>query len=198
MVSFGYNKIKNVKLDYFKARRILGDDHCEIVPLINSRVDQHENNEGSGNDIDYIYANENMSEFREYGHFFQDLLECETIDNVIKSECRAEMWLRRDNNFLGSSCSVSKHKLYVDWDGNCYNCFNKQYTELSPDAILTDTASIDKYFKAKLHCLDCPFTTCFFDLEYKKTYTDSPKEVKEIKLSRSYNTHLHRYAKIHK
>jgi organic radical activating enzyme len=189
MISFGYNKLKNVKSDFIKARNIIGSDHCEIVPLINSRVDQLGNNNGSGNDIDYIYANENMNEFKEYGHFFQELLQCEALDGEVKTERRADMWLRRDNNFLGSRCSVSKHKLYVDWDGNCYNCFNKQYTNLQPSATIHDNESIDRYF-SKLTCLDCQFTTCFFDLEYMKVYNNKP--VEEVKLSRHYNTNEYR------
>jgi organic radical activating enzyme len=189
VVSFGYNKIKNVKDDYLRAREVVGDQYCEIVPLINNRVDQKPNIEGSGNDIDHLYEVEDMSEFEQYGHFFQHLLKCETRQGDVKFERRSDLWLRRDNNFLGSKCHVSKFKLYVDWDGNCYNCFNKQYTDLVPDANISDKKSIDQYY-TKLGCIDCKFTTCFFDLEYKKERQD--KQVDEVLLNRKYNTHEYR------
>lgn len=193
VVSFGYNKLKNVKSDYLKARVVIGAQHCEIVPLINNRVDQLPNTTGSGDDIDYLYNTEDMNEFKQYGHFFQHLLECETREGKRKLERRSDLWLRRDNNFLGSKCHVSKHKIYVDWDGNCYNCFNKQYTDLAPQAKINNKSSIDKYFKS-IKCIDCSFTTCFFDLEYTKERQD--KKVEEAKLNRKFNTHEYRSKRV--
>ena len=40
MISYGYNSKKDVLPDYKKGKKILGPEHCEIVPLINASVDQ--------------------------------------------------------------------------------------------------------------------------------------------------------------
>ena len=41
--------------------------------------------------------------------------------------------------------------------------------------------------------MDCPFTTCFFDMEYKKT--SQQKEVEEVKIDRFFITQKYKLLK---
>lgn len=189
MISFGYNKHKCVLNDYKKACRILGDNHCEVTPLINASVDQDpEKGNTSGDDIDYLFATQDMKQFQDYGHFFQQTLPYEHQSKSYTTS-RAEMWLYRKNNFLSYKCDVSRYKIYVDWDGNCFRCFNEQFSPGPPSFHIDNTADM-KYYFSSMKCMDCPFTTCFFDLEYKKTKQHS--QIQEIKIDRKYNTHEER------
>jgi len=194
MVSFGYNKHLNVIKDYRRAVKLLGSEHCEITPLINASVDQHPGKgNGSGSDIDHIYKVENMSDLETTGHFFSKTLPYETISGEHKKTSRADMWLTRNNNFISYKCAVSKYKLYVDWDGNCYKCFNEQFSPVKPAFHITQINPMQEYFN-DMKCMLCPFTTCFFDLEYEKI--KSNEVVEEIKIDRKYNTNEYRQQRI--
>ena len=189
MVSFGYNQRKHVVNDYIMARNTLGDCHCEITPLINASVDQDPNkgNE-SDNDIDILYDTEDMGAFADYGHFFKPLLKYTTSDKT-EYVTRASMWKTRFNNFKNYKCSVSKHKIYVDWDGSCYKCFNEQFANNKPAFNVNNIKQMQKFY-TDLKCMDCPFTTCFFDMEYEKVKQD--KHVDHKVLDRKWNTVEHR------
>jgi len=189
MVSFGYNSRKCVKSDYFNFKKIVGAEHAEIVPLINGSVDQDKNKgNGSDNDIDFIYEHEDMEEFESYGAFFEYNLEY-TNESGESKTTRANMWKTRENNFSGYKCSVTKHKLYVDWDGSCFGCFNHQFSPTPALFYIHEHEKIAKYF-TELKCMDCPFTTCFFDLEYKKQKQST--NTKEIEIDRKFNTYTYK------
>ena len=190
LVSFSYNAKKCTKSDYFKFTKLVGERHSEIVPLINGSVDQnaHKSN-GSDKDIDIIYQNEHMDEFKNYGSFFVDNLSY-TTQTQSGRITHAEMWKTRYNNFKGYTCSVTKHKLYVDWDGSCYGCFNHQFSPEPPLFYLHEYGKIDEYFRTS-RCIKCPFTTCFFDLEYLKTQQSG--DIDEIKINRKFNTKEYRH-----
>lgn len=189
VVSFGYNKQIDVTYEYTKACNIIGQEHCEIVPLILASVDQDPTKGNSTDDeIDYIYEQENMDEYGPRGHFFRKELAYKLKDGTEKDISRGEMWLTRDNNFFGYKCSIPKNKMYIDWDGGCYKCFNQQFSPIPPVFNVNDSSfDCDEYFK-KSACMTCPFTTCFFDMEYKKYYQDTPDKLKEVKINRYYNT----------
>jgi len=190
VVSFGYNQRKDVTSDYKMALKFLPQVHCEIVPLINASVDQDPiKGSDSDKDIDYLYDNVNMDEFKEYGHFFRPCIQYEDEQRNIKYISRSQLWLERSNNFHGYKCSVSKFKIYVDWDGNCYKCFNQQFSNIKPVMHIQDHKSVGEYFK-NLKCMDCPFTTCFFDVEYLKIKQD--KQVEHVMIDRHFNTHEYR------
>lgn len=185
MVSFGYNSRKCVKKDYLTFKNLVGEEHSEIVPLINGSVDQDKNKgNGSDRDIDYIYDHEDMEEFEKYGSFFEYNLKYTDRSKEGKTT-HAKMWKTRKNNFLGYKCSVTKHKLYVDWDGSCFGCFNHQFSSAPRLFHIHEHEKIIKYFMEP-KCMNCPFTTCFFDLEYKKQKQST--DTKEIKISRKFNT----------
>lgn len=192
MISYGYNSKKNVLLDYEKGKRILGSEHCEIVPLINSSVDQDPN---KGNDtfkeINILNEKEQTNLWGDDGHFFDKQLQYTKTDGEIIETSRNEMWLKRNNNFLGTKCSIPKWKVYVDWNGDVYKCFNQQFAPVKP--IFNLNENIDyKYFK-NLQCMDCTFTTCFFDMEYKKEIQE--KNVEEVKIDRFFNTQKYKSIK---
>lgn len=185
MVSFGYNQVKNVVNDYLIARNVIGVNHCEITPLINASVDQDPTKgNGSDNDIDILYEKEDMNTFADYGHFFQPLLRYTTEESE-GFVTRASMWKTRFNNFKNYKCSVSEHKIYVDWDGSCFKCFNEQFANNPPAFNINDDNGIDRFYK-DLKCMNCPFTTCFFDMEYQKVKQD--KHIERKVLNRKWNT----------
>lgn len=187
MISFGYNKQKPVLSDYKLACSMIGQEHCEIVPLINASVDQDPaKGNGTDDEIDFLNENESIEEYSQYGHFFQDHLPYTTSDGVTGVTSRNYMWLTRKNNFSGYSCSIPQNKIYIDWDGNCYKCFNEQFSQQQPIFNINscDTSTIEKYTQT-MSCMKCPFTTCFFDLEYQKTACD--KHVDIVKIDRQHN-----------
>ena len=190
VVSFGYNQKKDVLLDYKTALKLLPAEHCEIIPLINSSVDQDpQKGNGSDKDIDYIYKTIDRDELKDYGHFFQPKLQYTDDQNETHYISRGELWLERTNNFHGYECSVSKFKIYVDWDGSCYKCFNEQFSSIKPVMNICEHDNVKDYFK-NLKCMNCPFTTCFFDLEYLKTKNN--KHVEYVRIDRHFNTQEYR------
>lgn len=193
VVSLAYNQVVDVMNDYQKMVSMLGDSHCEIVPLINASVDQ-DNKKGNNSDADIDLINDRYSEseLEPTGHFFKKTLQYTDQKNVIHKISRNQMWLTRMNNFKDYSCSISKFKIYVDWDGNCFSCFNYQFSKKPPVFHISMTDRFDDYF-SKNECIDCPFTTCFFDLEYLKQSQD--KIVETERIDRKYNTHEHRLIK---
>ena len=191
VVSLAFNQRKDVVTDYEKMVEMIGEAYCEIVPLINASVDQDpKKGNNSDHDIDHINNLFKESELEPTGHFFRRTLPY-TLGNVEDTVSRNEMWLTRRNNFMGYKCDVSKNKLYVDWDGNCYSCFNYQFAEKPPLFHISMTDKFDNYF-SNISCIDCPFKTCFFDLEYLKTYQD--KEIDMLPIDRKFNTNEHRSA----
>lgn len=189
MVSFGYNKQKCVISDYQTGVRFLGEEHCEIVPLINASVDQNPH-KGNGTDDEIDITMDRLDVLKNTGHFFDDQIKITHHDETTSYVSRASMWKARSNNFHGSMCSIPKHKIYIDWDGNCYKCFNEQFSSTTPifNINSVDRSTIDQYFMKDMKCMRCPFTTCFFDLEYQKNMTDIDKS-KHIKIDKYFNTH---------
>ena len=192
MISYGYNSRKNVLHDYNTGKKIIGSEHCEIVPLINASVDQDPN---KGNEtfkeIDILNEKEKTILWNKDGHFFDNQLQYTKEDGSVIKTSRNEMWLKRNNNFLGTKCSIPKWKVYVDWNGDVYKCFNQQFSTIRPQFNLNNNVK-EEYFK-NLSCMDCPFTTCFFDMEYKKT--SQQKEVEEVKIDRFFNTQKYKLLK---
>ena len=186
MISYGYNSKKNVLKDFNNGVKILGKQHCEIVPLINASVDQDIN---KGNEtykeIDILNELEKVESWKNHSHFFDNQLKYTLKDGTEYNTNRNEMWKKRTNNFLGTKCSIPKWKIYIDWDGGVYKCFNEQFAPIEPAFNLNNNYNFDNYFK-NLKCMDCCFTTCFFDMEYEKNKQN--KSVKEIKLNRFFNT----------
>lgn len=186
MISYGYNSKKNVVNDFKIGKKIIGDEHCEIVPLINASVDQSiENGNGTYKEIDILNDNEHVKAWSEHSHFFDNQLKYTLLDNTEYTTSRNEMWKKRTNNFLGTKCSIPKWKIYIDWNGDVYKCFNEQFSPLKPVFNINSDYDFDNYFK-NLKCMDCCFTTCFFDMEYKKEHQN--KKVDEVKIKRFYNT----------
>jgi organic radical activating enzyme len=192
MISFGYNKQQDVYDDYVKACRVIGKQHCEIVPLINASVDQNPNaGNGTDNEIDHIMLPEVYTKVKQTGHFFEKHIRVIT-NGETNYTSRAEMWLNRTNNFHGSMCSIPLHKIYIDWDGSCYKCFNEQFSNITPIFNINDVdiCTIDKYFENN-KCMRCPFTTCFFDLEYEKDIKAVNRDT-HVVIDKYYNTHEYR------
>tara|TARA_Y100000310_G_scaffold318575_1_gene372844 strand:+ start:374 stop:1144 length:771 start_codon:yes stop_codon:yes gene_type:complete len=184
VISAAYNQQIDVKEHYDIMVRLLGEEHCEIVPLINASVDQDPNKgNDSDNDIDIINAK--LQDLEKMGHFFRPTIPCTTHSGERKMITRNHLWLTRENNFHGSKCSVSKYKLYVDWDGRCFSCFNYQYANAPPVFHISMTSKFDDYF-SNIKCINCPFTTCFFDIEYEKVAQYI--EVSVLPIDRKYNT----------
>ena len=191
IVSYGYNHKKKIKSAYESGVSVLGRKFCELVPFINASVDQNvSSSNGSHTDVDVLHHEENIEDMKDTGHFFNDLLYYIDSDGTRVDISLYEMWRTRQNNFLGMSCSVSKWKVYIDWDGGVYRCFNEQFSPIKPIFNVNSIGNnYSEYFKT-LKCIDCVFTTCFFDLEYKKTSTET--HVDEVKISRYYNTSAYR------
>lgn len=184
IISIAYNQRKDVDDNYDKFIKVVGKDYCEVVPLINASVDQdpHKGN-NSDSDIDILNARE--KDKSHYGHFFRPTIPCTTSTGETKAVTRNHLWLTRGNNFHGSKCSVSKYKMYIDWDGRCFSCFNYQFADVPPIFHISMTGKFDDYF-SNIKCINCPFTTCFFDIEYEKVSQDI--EVPVLLIDRKYNT----------
>jgi organic radical activating enzyme len=186
MISYGYNSKKSVVNDFNLGVKIIGKEHCEIVPLINASVDQdHTKGNETYKEIDILNDLETVGLWKDHSHFFDNQLVYVLKDGTQHTTNRNEMWKNRHNNFLGTKCSIPKWKIYIDWDGGVYKCFNEQFSPLKPVFNINDDYNFDDYFK-HLKCMDCCFTTCFFDMEYEKNEQD--KNVNEVKIDRFFNT----------
>ena len=186
MISYGYNSKKSVIKDFELGLKVIGEEHCEIVPLINASVDQ---DLSKGNqtykEIDFLNEFEQVNTWKDHSHFFDNQLKYTLKTGKEHTTNINEMWKKRSNNFLGTKCSIPKWKIYIDWDGNAYKCFNEQFSPLQPVFNINEDYDFNNYFKT-LKCMDCCFTTCFFDMEYRKVEQD--KLVNEVKINRFFNT----------
>ncbi len=152
MISYGYNSKKNVIKDFELGLKVIGEEHCEIVPLINASVDQ---DLSKGNktykEIDFLNEFEQVNTWKDHSHFFDNQLKYTLKTGKEYTTNRNEMWKNRSNNFLGTKCSIPKWKIYIDWDGNAYKCFNEQFSPLQPvfnineDYDLTKDSLVDDY-----------------------------------------------------
>ena len=167
MVTFMYNRRKSVIKDFELARRLLGEKHCELSPLISSTIDQNPAlNNNTHTEIDYIYEHEDCEKFYKHSFMFDNMIPYETIEGE-KHTSRAMMWKLRNYNFKGMKCSIKKDKIYIDWDGSAYKCINDLLGSQSSQFNVNDSPDYDEYFST-VTCFECPHTRCFFDMEYEK------------------------------
>lgn len=188
MISFSYTSRVCIKSDYLRARSTLGEEHCEIVPIMDGDVSRQAPQSLSKNEIDYLYNNEDINELESTGHFFKKNLNYKT-ENTINKISRAEMWFKRINKFNGYSCSVSRNKIYIDWDGNCYSCFNGMFSK-TPAIFNINDSTFDIQKLNITQCIVCPYTDCFFDLEYKKISNPKNNQHVTIPINRKNNKRL--------
>lgn len=164
-VTFMYNKRKCVMHDFNTAVSVLGIQYCEISPLIDNRVDQ---SSSDTTELQHIQNTENIDELARHSFFFKKNIKCITSTEGSGYTSRFELWSSNKNEFLGYTCNVAKERLVIDWDGNCYKCFNEMFANIKPVFNINDTVNYDEYF-TKVVAVVCPFRKCFFDLEHKKT-----------------------------
>ena len=167
MVTFMYNRKKDVMKDFELARKLLGDEHCELSPLISSTIDQDPNrNNGTDKEIDHMFENVDCDDLRKHSFMFDDNITYETISGKHKTS-RANMWKQRNYNFKGMRCSIMKDKIYIDWDGAAYKCINDLLNKQSAVFNVNATPDYTAYY-SNVSCFECPHTRCFFDMEYEK------------------------------
>lgn len=172
MLSFMYNNKKNVMKDFKFATKIIGIDHCEICPLIDSKVSQPIKSNIA--EVLYIEKNENINEFKKHSFFFKDTI---PVDN--KKRSRFSFWLQNDNSFTGYLCNAPLDRIVVDWDGSAFFCESHLFSDTKPIFNINEKNNYKTYFmnvKPKI----CNFNKCFFNIESKKTFTG----IKDIKISK--------------
>jgi hypothetical protein len=169
VVTFMYNKQKNVLSDFNTAIKFLGIEHCEISPLIDSRVSQPK--KSNVDELKYISENENIDEFREHSFFFNECIPVEEKDGKIKKRSRYDFWLTNDNSFTGCVCSSPLDRLVIDWDGSVFYCESHLFSEKLPIFNINSMNDYDTYFQ-NIKPVKCEFKKCFFNIESKKIEDD--------------------------
>lgn len=170
VVTYMYNRRTKEPIKEFKRLQlIIGKEYCEISPLISSTLDQNpKRNNNTCTEIDHIFENEDVSLFAEHSFMFNKTIPYILDDGTELHTARAYMWKSRENNFKGYSCTVNFNKIYIDWNGECYQCINNLLTSTGSVFNINDMKTFDRYFK-NMSCINCVFDKCFFDLEYKKS-----------------------------
>lgn len=191
IIYFSYNSKKCVIQDYEQLQEMVGKKYCELAPLILSSVSQipAEGNY-TGKETEFACEASNFKYGTENGgdsSYFKKNLNYITSNRESKYISHVEAWHTGINNFNGYNCTVSRNKMYIDWDGGCYRCFNEQFSNKPPVFNINhDNFNCDNYFK-QLKCMTCPFTTCFFDLDYKKTRQSNITNQEVIIINKTYN-----------
>ena len=165
VITFMYNKQKNVLSDFNVAVKFLGSEHCEISPLIDSRVSQPK--ESNIDELVYIKENENIDEFKEHSFFFNENIPVQEGDGQFKKRSRFDFWLTNDNTFTGCLCSSPLDRLVIDWDGSAFYCESHLFSETPPIFNVNETNDYEAYFKS-VQPVKCAFKKCFFNIESKK------------------------------
>lgn len=184
VVTFMYNKQKNVLSDFNTAVKFLGSKHCEISPLIDSRVSQPK--ESNVDELIYIKENENITDFKTHSFFFSENIPVEEKNGDTKKRSRYDFWLTNDNTFTGCICSSPLDRLVIDWDGSAFYCESHLFSEDKPIFNINNNNNYEIYFK-NLKPVKCMFKKCFFNIESKKI-VDTSCEVDIILDMNKYNS----------
>lgn len=179
MISFMYNRKKSVIPDFNFATKILGYEHCEICPLIDSRVSQPLESDIA--EVSYIKENEDINDFKKHSFFFNDTI---PVDNQKKS--RFDFWLSNDNTFTGYLCNTPLDRIVIDWDGSCFFCESHLFSDTPPVFNINNENNYTEYF-SNLKPTICKFKKCFFNIESKKINIGN-KVSKLSKLSKENST----------
>ena len=185
-VTFMYNKQKNVMSDFNTAVKFLGIQHCEISPLIDSRVSQPK--ESNIDELNHIKENENVDNFKSHSFFFDESIHVEEEHGAIKKRSRFDFWLTNDNTFTGCVCATPLDRLVIDWDGSVFYCESHLFSEKAPMFNINDLNNYELYFK-NIKPVRCEFKKCFFNIESKKIIgkVDEPLVVFDMNKYNSIN-----------
>jgi len=179
MLSFMYNSKKDVMKDFKFATKIIGTDHCEVCPLIDSKVSQPIESDIA--EVSYIEKNEDINELKQHSFFFDDTI---PVDNQKRS--RFSFWLENDNTFTGYRCNAPLDRIVVDWDGSSFFCESHLFSDTPPVFNINNKNNYTKYF-SNLKPTICKFKKCFFNIESKKINIGN-KVSKLSKLSKENST----------
>ena len=160
IVSVMYNSRKNVMKDYELLKNVLGEQTCELAPLIQ----QIRPNAELDKEIDYFYLNIDDNGQHSFNKSTKFKFKTHT---ELKS--RNQIWRQRLNRFNGYMCSVVLDKLYIDWDGCCYSCVNDMFNEQIPPVFNINKFNSElvlKYYNNTSRL--CTHKTCPFDINSRK------------------------------
>ena len=195
VVTFMYNKQKNVLNDFNVAVKFLGIEHCEISPLIDSRVSQP--NDSNIDELSFINENENIDNFKSHSFFFNESISVEEKNGKVKKRSRFDFWLTNDNSFTGCQCSSPLDRLVIDWDGSAFYCESHLFSEETPLFNINDDNDYALYF-ANLKPTQCIFKKCFFNIESKKMFNANDNYVVLSNMNKYNSTNRHVITKTHK
>ena len=179
MLSFMYNSKKDVMKDFKFATKVIGTDHCEVCPLIDSKVSQPIESDIA--EVSYIEKNEDINELKQHSFFFDDTI---PVDNQKRS--RFSFWLENDNTFTGYRCNAPLDRIVVDWDGSSFTCESHLFSDTPPVFNINNDNNYTEYF-SNLKPTICKFEKCFFNIESKKINIGN-KVSKLSKLSKENST----------
>lgn len=187
-VTFMYNKRECVMPDFNTGISILGTKYCEVSPLIDSKTSQVVSDV---TELQHIQSREKIDKLAEHSFFFKKNIECKDDQKGEHYTSRFELWLHNKNTFHGYACRVAMERLVIDWDGNCYKCFNEMFADVPPVFNINAIVDYDEYF-SNVKIVVCPFAKCFFDLEHKKTKQLAGIESIPITVNAIYGTNSYR------
>jgi organic radical activating enzyme len=186
-ITFMYNKHKCVMDDFNTAIKLLGLEHCEISPLIDSRVSQPK--DSNIDELEYINNKENINSLKSHSFFFNECIPVQQKNGSLLKKSRFDFWINNDNVFTGCKCYTPLDRLVIDWDGSAFYCESHLFSESNPIFNINNKNDYLTYFK-DVKPTTCAFKKCFFNIESKKIDND----VKHINISNmdKYNS-IYRY-----
>jgi organic radical activating enzyme len=184
MITFMYNKKKNIMNDFYLALKLLGKEHCELSPLIDSKVSQPK--QGDVTELKYLNDNENINELKKYSFFLDKNIPVVDDNNNKSKKSRFDFWLNNENTFTGCKCNTTYDRIIIDWEGSAFFCESHLFSNKKSIFNINENFNYDVYFK-NLTPVICKFKKCFFSIESLKEKVTSEESDNEYFLSK-YNS----------